>query len=88
LEELLRVGERRINMLRAFNAREGIDRKADSLPPKLFVPLTGEGPTAGVALEHAEVEAAKEEYYRLAGWDAASGNPTPTTLRRLGLEWV
>ena len=88
LEELLRIGERRINMLRAFNTREGIDRKADALPAKFFVPLTGEGPTAGVALEQAEVEAAKDEYYRLAGWDAASGNPTPATLQRLGLEWV
>jgi aldehyde:ferredoxin oxidoreductase len=88
LEELLRVGERRINMMRAFNAREGIDRKADVLPEKFFVPLTGEGPTAGIALDHAEVEAAKDEYYRLAGWDPQSGNPTMGTLERLGLGWV
>jgi aldehyde:ferredoxin oxidoreductase len=87
LEELLQVGERRINMMRAFNAREGIDRKADALPAKFFVPLTGEGPTAGVALDHAEVESAKQEYYRLAGWDSGSGNPTPKTLQRLGLGW-
>ncbi|MEW6566899.1 MAG: aldehyde ferredoxin oxidoreductase family protein [Chloroflexota bacterium] len=88
LDELLEVGERRLNMLRAFNAREGIDRQADRLPAKFFKPLIGTGPTAGMALSREEVEAAKEEYYRQAGWDAATGYPTPGTLARLGLEWL
>ncbi len=66
----------------------GIDRQADRLPDKFFLPLTGGGPTDGVALDPAEVEAAKDEYYRQAGWHAATGNPTPATLTRLGLEWA
>jgi len=88
LEELLRVGERRVNMMRAFNARLGLDRRADRLPAKFFRPLSGTGPTAGVALMAGEIEAAQEEYYRLAGWDPQTGNPTRETLARLGLEWV
>jgi aldehyde:ferredoxin oxidoreductase len=88
LEELMAIGERRINMLRAFNAREGMDRMADRLPAKFFRPLGGTGPSAGVALVEADIEAAKDEYYRLAGWDAATGNPTPGTLSRLGLGWT
>jgi len=88
LEELLEIGERRLNMLRAFNARLGLDRSADALPEKFFQPLTGEGPTAGVALNHDELETAKDEYYRQAGWDVASGNPTEATLERLGLAWI
>ena len=88
LDELLEVGERRLNMMRAFNARLGLDRQADQLPAKFFKPLTGTGPTAGVALEAEEIEAAKDEYFRLAGWDIQTGNPTPETLARLGLEWV
>jgi len=88
LEELLEIGERRLNMLRAFNARLGLDRSADTLPEKFFQPLTGEGPTAGVALNHDELEAAQDEYYRQAGWDVASGNPTEATLGRLGLSWI
>ncbi len=88
LEELLTVGERRINLMRAFNARLGLDRRADRLPPKFFKPLSGTGPTAGIALSEAELEAAKDEYYRLTGWDVSTGNPTPQTLARLGLEWV
>jgi len=88
LDELLEVGERRLNMLRQFNAREGIDEKADKLPKKFFKALTGSGPTAGMALPAAELEQAKQEYYRQSGWDPKSGNPTRQTLDRLGLEWA
>lgn len=88
LDELQTIGERRLNMLRAFNARLGLGRRDDRLPDKFFRPLGGTGPTAGFALGREEIEAAKDEYYRLAGWDAESGNPTPATLARLGLEWV
>lgn len=88
VDELIEIGERRLNMLRAFNAREGIDRKDDRLPAKFFKPLTGTGPTKGVALDPAVIEGALDEYYRLAGWDGQTGNPTPETLTRLGLDWV
>jgi len=88
LDELLEVGERRLNMLRQFNAREGIDHKADKLPKKFFKALTGSGPTAGMALTDEEIEQAKQEYYRQSGWDQASGNPSVKTLTRLGLEWA
>ena len=77
LEELMEIGERRLIMLRAFNAREGLDRTDDRLPAKFFTPLTGTGPTRGVALDHAVIEGALDEYYRLAGWDATTGNPMP-----------
>jgi len=88
VDELVEIGERRLNMLRAFNAREGIDRKDDRLPAKFFKPLGGTGPTSGVALDPGVIEGALDEYYRLAGWDGQTGNPTPDTLARLGLEWV
>lgn len=88
LDELMEIGERRINMLRAFNAREGLDRGADKLPAKFFKPLGGTGPTRGVALDPAVIEGALDEYYRLAGWDRQTGNPTPETLDRLGLAWI
>jgi len=88
LDELLQIGERRLNMLRCFNAREGLDSKHDTLPAKVLKPLRGSGPTAGIALRSEELEAAKAEYYRLAGWDTKTGNPTRGTLTRLGLEWL
>jgi aldehyde:ferredoxin oxidoreductase len=83
VEELLTVGERRLNLLRAFNAREGIGRAADRLPEKMFQPLQG-GASAGIALEEAEFAAALETYYDLAGWDAQTGAPTKEKLESLG----
>jgi len=87
LDELMAVGARRLNLLRAFNAREGFDRQADKLPKKFFKALQGAGPTAGVALTQEEIEAAKDAYYRLAGWNEM-GIPTSETLRKLDLEWA
>jgi len=88
LDELMAVGERRLNMMRAFNAREGIGRAADQLPKKFYKALQGTGPTAGVALTEEEMKAAVDTYYELSGWDKATGNPTPETLKRLELDWV
>jgi aldehyde:ferredoxin oxidoreductase len=88
LDELMEIGERRINLLRVFNAREGLTRADDKLPAKMFRPLGGTGPTKGIALDHATIEGALDEYYRMAGWDGVTGNPTPETLARLGLDWV
>lgn len=88
LEELLAVGERRINMMRAMNARLGLDRTADALPEKFYAPLAGDGPTGGISLSHEEIRSALDEYYRQAGWDVQSGNPTGSTLTRLGLSWM
>jgi len=88
LDDLMTVGERRLNMMRAFNAREGINRKADTLPKKFFRALQGTGPTAGVALAVEELDRALDAYYDMSGWDKKSGNPTAATLKRLDLGWV
>jgi aldehyde:ferredoxin oxidoreductase len=88
MAELLRMGERRIHLLRGFNARERIGKSADVLPKKLFEPLGGKGPTAGVALTTGEFEHARDTYYRLAGCDPDTGYPTRARLTELGLEWV
>jgi aldehyde:ferredoxin oxidoreductase len=88
LDELMTVGERRLNMLRVFNAREGLTRQDDKLPKKFFKALAGTGPTASVALTQDELAQAQDQYYAKSGWDAATGNPTPETLKRLELDWV
>jgi len=86
LWELMKVGERRLNLLRAFNAREGVGAEADTVPPKLLTPLQG-GASDGVAVTAEEVEAAKAIYYRMAGWDG-NGRPTRAKLEELALGWV
>lgn len=88
VDELQTLGARRLNMLRAFNAREGITREKDTLPKRFFdEPLKG-GRSDGITVDRAEFEAALDEYYAQAGWDAGTGNPTRATLEVLNLGWV
>ena len=87
IEELLRVGERRLNMQRAFNAINGADRSLDTLPKRLYEPLLG-GASEGMTVAEGEVEKALDQYFALAGWDTDSGNPTRTRLEELNLAWV
>ena len=88
VEELLEVGERRLNMLRAFNAREGIGKEHDQLPEKMFKKALKGGKSDGRTIDHAQWLEHRDTYYRMAGWDVETGNPTSATLAKLGLEWV
>lgn len=88
VDDLLKVGERRLNMLRAFNAREGVGREQDTLPKRIYdEPLKG-GASDGVAVTHQEVAEALDIYYEMCGWDVATGKPTKATLEKLGLGWM
>jgi aldehyde:ferredoxin oxidoreductase len=86
LQELLKVGERRLNMMRAFNAREGFTRDHDVLPSRLSEPLKG-GPSDGMFMSKEELEKAKDIYYAMCGWEA-NGTPTRAKLEELNLGWV
>jgi len=88
IDEVMLVGERRLNMMRAFNGREGFDRSDDVLPKKFFVALQGTGPTSGIALSREDIEHYKDVYYTMAGWDVATGIPTDEKLESLGLDWI
>jgi len=85
--DIEKVGERRINMMRVFNAREGFDRQQDIIPEKLFKPLKG-GPSDGWKLDKDEIEGALDAYFELSGWDVKSGIPTSEKLDELGLAWT
>jgi aldehyde:ferredoxin oxidoreductase len=88
LYELMKVGERRLNMMRAFNAREGIGRAADTLPDRFFDrPLQG-GPSDGYVLDRDEWRKALDTYYGMCGWDVTTGYPTRATLEGLSIGWV
>lgn len=87
LYELMQIGERRINMMRYFNFREGFTKEDDTLPDKIFQPLKG-GPTDGVVLDKEAHEKAKKVYYEFAGWDNETGSPTATTMKKLSLDWL
>ncbi len=87
IEELLQAGERRVNLMQAFNAREGIGRQEPPLPPRFFEPLP-EGPSQGLAVDRAELLEAIDMYYQMAGWEPDSARPTRSKLEELELGWV
>jgi aldehyde:ferredoxin oxidoreductase len=88
IDEIMEVGERRVNLLRAYNAREGIGREQDTLPEKMFKKALKGGRTDGVKVEREEWEEMMDHYYRLSEWDISSGNPTKKKLESLGIEWA
>lgn len=82
-QEVLKVGERIINLQRAFNLRCGVSGPDDKLPPRLLEPTT-EGGHAGKV---PDVRHQLQEYYELRGW-TAEGKPSREKLGELGLEEV
>ena len=86
ISELLKMGERTVNLQRLFNIREGFTSLQDTLPKKLFEPLTG-GSTDGVAIPPDQLSSAIQAYYRMAGWDE-NGVPTSSKLEELDIPWA
>ncbi|MFC2047797.1 aldehyde ferredoxin oxidoreductase family protein, partial [Chloroflexota bacterium] len=85
--ELMKAGERCVNMTRAFNIREGKGKTDDCLPRRFFTPFTS-GPLEGASIDKEELDQAIDTYYSMVGWDKVKGAPTLTKLQELGIEWV
>lgn len=82
--QLLEIGERTMNLKRAFNIRCGITANDDVLPPALLQPLnsgTNEGKVPNL-------QAQLQEFYTFSQWDPKTGKPTREVLIKLGLEDV
>ncbi|MCP4358175.1 MAG: aldehyde ferredoxin oxidoreductase family protein [Chloroflexi bacterium] len=86
--DMQEIGRRRLNLMRAYNAREGLTRDQDTLPKKMFTKALSGGRSDGIILEEAELTAGLDMYYDQAGWDVASGIPTRATLEEVGLAWA
>lgn len=80
LWELLKVGERTLNLLRLLAAREGSAAGQDVLPPRLC-----EEQVEGRAVVPEEFQQALVTYYGMMGWDENTGVPRPGKLVELGL---
>jgi aldehyde:ferredoxin oxidoreductase len=85
LFELYKVGERRTNMFKMFNVREGFAPDDDRLPERYFHPIE-KGPKKKFKLNKTEFEKAKNIYYKMAGWDDRSGYPIFEKQLELGIE--
>jgi len=83
--ELLRTGERLVNLERAYNIREGLTRADDYLPERFTKEAMKEGNTRGQTVN---LDPMLDRYYEVRGWDKQNGIPGKTKLRELGLEDV
>jgi len=82
---LLQAGERIWNIERAFNAREGFDRKDDTLPPRFLQEPHPSGPVKGSVVELAQM---LDDYYEERGWDARTGKIKRKKLEEISLTAV
>ena len=83
-ESYLKVGERIWNLTRMFSAREGITADDDILPNRFFKEKMPDGDAEGLVVDKEQFELAKQEYYKLRGWNS-QGLPTEEKLKELGL---
>ena len=86
LWEIMKLGERRINMFRAFNTREGFRAVDDWLPDRMFEPIRT-GPRAGHKVPADDFSKALRLYYEMMNWDE-QGVPREGKLAELDLGWV
>ena len=84
VDEAMDVGRRTVHLLRAFNLRHGITPEVEK-PSLRYGSVPVDGPVKNKAIGP-EWDGMMDTYYRLLGWDEATGKPTPETLRSLGLE--
>ena len=88
MADLMLCGERRLNMMRWFNYLAGIrPEKDDVLPERCYEPLP-DGKNAGLKIDKAAMDDARQLYYEFIGSDPVTGRPKDATLRRLSLQWL
>lgn len=82
-DEYLEIGERILNLRKAFNMREGIASTEYNIHDRAIgaPPLT-KGPLKG---SRVDLPALMDEFYRIVGWSMEKDGPTPEKLAALGL---
>jgi aldehyde:ferredoxin oxidoreductase len=82
--EFWEIGERSVNLARAFGSREGLGRERDALPKRFTTKPLEQGLAKGNV---AKIDEMLPRYYEICGWDA-NGVPTAARLSELGLDFV
>jgi len=84
-DDVKAIGERIVNLERAYIVKEGIRRKDDTLPKRFLKEPMSVGASKGHIIE---LEKMLDEYYTVRGWDPKTGIPRESTLKKLGLDEV
>lgn len=85
--EIMRIGERRIQLMRLYNLREGIGASEDRLPDRFFEEPIDHGAWQGHRIDRDAFQQAIRTWYRMMGWDDL-GRPSYETLVAHHLEWT
>ena len=88
VDEFIETGERIWNLVRMFNAREGLTARDDTLPERMLAERLPSGIAKGHKLTPAKLTQMLDEYYGLRGWDESTGIPTKDKLRELKLHFI
>ena len=86
LWELMKLGERRWNLVRLYNIREGFTKDDDWLPDRMFEGIEN-GPEAGRAVDRKEFREALDLYYEICNWDE-NAVPRIGKLVELDVNWA
>ena len=82
-QELLKIGERIINLQRMFNLKHGMLPERDEVLPQRFLQPHREGGAAG---QIPPIREMLEEYYEIRSWP--KGIPSKAKLEELGLQFA
>jgi aldehyde:ferredoxin oxidoreductase len=77
--EVMRWGERRNQVMRIYNYREGFTAADDDLPARFYEDPNPVGPRTGRRFDRTAFAEAINFYYQMMGWDGG-GFPLPATI--------
>jgi aldehyde:ferredoxin oxidoreductase len=87
LFEFMKIGERKVNMMKYFNWKHGIRTNDDYLPKRMFDEIP-DGYTKGQRIDEEDFKNAIVDYYEMAGWDIIESKPSRGKLKELDLDWL
>jgi aldehyde:ferredoxin oxidoreductase len=83
-DEYLKIGERILDLRKAFTVREGIRPKDTRLHHRgVGDPPHDKGPLKGVTLDMNQLE---KGFFDIVGWDPKTGGPTKKKLKEMGID--
>jgi len=87
-EGLMEYGCRIRNLEMAFDVREGRTKGDYKFPKRLLNTPAPDGKFKGQQLKSEKLDQLEKEYYRLRGWNVATGVPRRETLEKVGLNGI
>jgi aldehyde:ferredoxin oxidoreductase len=84
-QDVRTIGARLNNIAKLFNIGAGFTRKDDTFPKRILTEPIKAGPSKGLLISQADLDAMLDEYYAERGWDR-DGNPTTAKLEELGIK--